>query len=174
MVNEGFFGDLVRERRRELGLSLTELTRTVMLDASQLSRMERGLNKPPELVPYVAQWAHGLEWTFDFGAYRRMLFSAISGRFGAPGSQASEDAVNSLGEMAQLVGEPKLAQDYPFDAQVSPVASRRSIVRCQTVEEAVGRAAKSAFDTRAVRIETTDAAGRTTVFKVSRAARQPD
>ena len=41
------FGDMVREKRLELGMSLREFSSEIEMDPANLSRIERGIKAPP-------------------------------------------------------------------------------------------------------------------------------
>lgn len=74
------FGELFKERRRKLGLSLREFCRAHNLDAGNMSKIERGVLPPPENRERLEEYAHMLklkkgsdEWLafFDLAAAAR-------------------------------------------------------------------------------------------------------
>ena len=63
------FGDFFRQRRESLGLSLREFCRRSGLDPGNISRLERGLRKPPQSSGILEEYAtslklepHSREW----------------------------------------------------------------------------------------------------------------
>lgn len=74
---ENLFGELIKEKRLSLGLTLREFCRTKGQDAANISRIENGIVPPPknkeklealalayEVVPDTAEWVN----FFDYAA----------------------------------------------------------------------------------------------------------
>ena len=55
------FGNYFKQRRISLGLTLREFCRLYELDPGNISKLERGLSKPPQTKEYLAKYAAMLQ-----------------------------------------------------------------------------------------------------------------
>ena len=74
------FGELVRARREHLGLTLTDFAARCRTDAGNLSRIERGERKPPEL-PHLVRIAEALSIQRDSPSWHQLMAAAARDRF---------------------------------------------------------------------------------------------
>src|SRR5262245_35858422 len=74
------FGELVRARREHLGLKLTDFAASCRIDAGNLSRVERGERKPPEL-PHLVRLAEALGIQRDSLSWHQLMAAAARDRF---------------------------------------------------------------------------------------------
>lgn len=101
MKRDPHFGEFLRRRRTALGLKLREFCRRNGLDSGNLSRIERGLVKPPQSSDALAQLARALQFAPESEDWARFhdLAAVASGR------------VPKLIEQDRLLGE-KLPELY--------------------------------------------------------------
>jgi transcriptional regulator with XRE-family HTH domain len=78
----GEFGKLVRRHRTRCGITMNELARAIGLDQGLLSKIERGVRPPPQIVPHVERIALALGLAHDSREYRQLMESAYKDRFG--------------------------------------------------------------------------------------------
>ena len=111
------FGAIVRHRREELNISMADLAEHCGIDQGNLSRIERGLRKPPEL-PDVLRIAEKLRITKDSDEFLDLMRKAEEERYWdrsrypslAPvedwlESQDSETQVISCGTLGEMVSK---------------------------------------------------------------------
>ena len=71
---------MVRTRRKAKGLSLREAAQRMGLDPGNLSKVERGLWKPPMSAKIVLRVQHGLELGGEDGKLLHLLAAIENGR----------------------------------------------------------------------------------------------
>lgn len=88
----GDFGPYFRRRRAVLGLNLSEFCRKNGFDKGNISRLERGLAKPPESPALLESLAHALQLARDSEEWTTFMARAASAR--APGVE--EEIIRKL------------------------------------------------------------------------------
>lgn len=78
----GKFGDLVRAHRKRLNLTMNELARRIDMDQGLLSKIERGVRPPPQIVPGVQRIAEALQLQPGSPEFKELLNLAGEERFG--------------------------------------------------------------------------------------------
>lgn len=71
----------MRKHRKRQGLTVNELARQIGIDAGLLSKIERGLRPPPQLVPYVQNMAAALRLEEGTADLKRFTDTAYKVRF---------------------------------------------------------------------------------------------
>jgi transcriptional regulator with XRE-family HTH domain len=89
----GSFGKLVRRHREQLGISITDLARAVQMDQGLLSKIERGLRPPPQIIPHIQRMAERFEFEPASREYRELLEAAYAERFGENRTDTKRRAV---------------------------------------------------------------------------------
>lgn len=77
----GEFGKLVRGHRERLGIPMNRLAQEASLDQGLLSKIERGLRPPPEIVPFVERLARCFQLDTSSAEYRQLMDAAYRDRF---------------------------------------------------------------------------------------------
>ncbi len=94
----GEFGQLVRGHRERLGITITDLARYASIDQGLLSKIERGLRRPPQLVPYVERLTSRFKLKPSSTEYRQLVDAAYRERFGGgPTKGANPPLLLTLG-----------------------------------------------------------------------------
>ena len=106
IVLQGRFGNLLRQERERVGISLRELARYVRIDPASLSKMEKGQRLPPDVQPYVMRIVERLQLP-DTTA-RRLVNIAYQERYGERGVEPWElfKSFHALLADAQMPLEP--------------------------------------------------------------------
>ena len=81
-VTDREFGQLVRGHRERLGFTMTELAQKVSIDQGLLSKIERALRPPPQIVPFVQRLASCFQLNPSSKEYRQLMDAAYRERFG--------------------------------------------------------------------------------------------
>ena len=145
LPRNGIFGPLLRAKRLKLGIGLLELAKRCELDPTQLSRMETGQRKPPEL-PGLAVLANKLGIHADSEEFSELLAAADQDRNPALHKLALEmRGGQSWNPFRQLEGNE---------------------VVCTSLGELVSKATQQAIEVQAQEIAVTSRAGRATVFRL--------
>src|SRR5262245_25979065 len=77
------FGRLVRNHRERLGMTINQLARKVDMDQGLLSKIERGLRPPPQIVPHVQRIANALGLEPKSADFKELTETAYRVRFQA-------------------------------------------------------------------------------------------
>src|ERR1700730_17209653 len=75
------FGELVRSHRERLGITITDLGRATLIDQGLLSKIERGLRPPPQIIPHVQRIADRFGFAPTSKEYVELIEAAYEGRF---------------------------------------------------------------------------------------------
>jgi transcriptional regulator with XRE-family HTH domain len=100
----GGFGQLVRRHREQLGISITDLARVVQMDQGLLSKIERGLRPPPQIIPHIQRMAQRFGFEPASREYRELFEAAYAERFG--GNRTDTKRRPILLEFGGLSGVP--------------------------------------------------------------------
>ncbi len=76
------FGALLRHRRVAMGKTISRLSFDARMDVGVLSRIERGLLPPPELIPFADRLIRALGFERTTEEYLKMWAAASAERFG--------------------------------------------------------------------------------------------
>lgn len=139
------FGPLLRAKRLKRGLGLIELADRSELDPTQLSRMETGQRKPPEL-PGLVVLANALGIPTESEEFSELL------------AAADQERNPDLHKMALGMRGGKAWN--PFQKLYS------NEVTCNSLSELVSKATQRALEAQASEIAVRSQAGRVTVFKL--------
>ncbi|MBZ5635360.1 MAG: helix-turn-helix transcriptional regulator [Acidobacteriia bacterium] len=101
----GRFGPLVRHHRQQLGISITDLARAAQMDQGLLSKIERGLRPPPQIVPHIQRMAERFGFEPASPEYRELLETAYAERFGANRTDTKRRQV--LIELSPITNPPR-------------------------------------------------------------------
>jgi transcriptional regulator with XRE-family HTH domain len=74
------FGELLRAHRDRLGITLTDFAARCQIDAGNLSKIERGERKPPEL-PHLVRITGALSIPRDSPGWHELMAAAARDRF---------------------------------------------------------------------------------------------
>lgn len=77
----GSFGRRVRSHREKLGITMNQLARQVEMDQGLLSKIERGLRPPPEIIPHVQRIAEAFGFERGSAEYEELTTAAFQERF---------------------------------------------------------------------------------------------
>lgn len=97
------FGRFFRNRRTALGLSLSEFCRQNGFDKGNLSRLERGLNKPPASSELLQNYANALQLERDSEDWKTFMGHAAIARGKLP-SAVSDERAADVEEMIRKLG----------------------------------------------------------------------
>ena len=73
---------MVRAHRERLGISITDLARATLMDQGLLSKIERGVRPPPQLIPHVQRIAEHFRLAPESSEHRELFDTAYEERFG--------------------------------------------------------------------------------------------
>jgi transcriptional regulator with XRE-family HTH domain len=79
--SRGDFGRLLRDHRQRLGLTINELARRIPIDPGHISKIERSLRPPPEIVPTIQRIGEALGFEPDSAEFRELVETAYRERF---------------------------------------------------------------------------------------------
>jgi transcriptional regulator with XRE-family HTH domain len=79
--SRGDFGRLLKAHRERLGVTMNELARQIPLDQGYLSKVERALRPPPQIVPHVQRIAAALGFRPDSAEFQELIEAAYRERF---------------------------------------------------------------------------------------------
>lgn len=99
------FGELLKTLREQRDISLTELSRRCGIDLGNLSRIQTGERKPPEL-PHLLKIATALELAQDSPEWRELFKAAARNRF----ENLTVEGITYLGYENTLHGVPAKPQ----------------------------------------------------------------
>jgi transcriptional regulator with XRE-family HTH domain len=117
----GEFGQFVRARRRAVGVSLTTLARSMDFDQGVLSKIERGIRRAPQIVPYVQRIAACLGFEPSSDEYRELMDLAYKERFSGRPDPTGRSLIVTLGPASGCPASPGLGGLSPeFTAPGSP------------------------------------------------------
>ena len=85
---------------------MNDLARRIGMDQGLLSKIERGLRPPPQIVPYVQHTAEALGFAVDSGEYKQLIETAYRERFRTSRSAAGQIISLTLAEEARAA-EPR-------------------------------------------------------------------
>ncbi len=88
------FGQFFRPRRQALGLSLSEFCRQNGFDKGNISRLERGIIKPPEAAELLRTYADALHLDSDSDDWKAFMGHAAISRGKLPWAVSGERAVD--------------------------------------------------------------------------------
>jgi len=113
------FGEIVKNARIELGLTLRECARELNVDASNLSKVERGVNQAPLSEETLSSWADFLDITGD--ARTEFMDAAAASRGEFPPDIAKDENL-----LAVLPAFLRLSREVPAEEIQSLLESIRS------------------------------------------------
>ena len=93
----GEFGRFLRAHRIKLGISLTRLARSIEFDQGVLSKIERGIRRAPQIVPYVQRIAVSLGFEPSSDEYRELMDLAYKERFSGRPEPTGRSLIVTLG-----------------------------------------------------------------------------
>jgi len=102
------FGELVKERRAELRLSLRDCAIRAHIDPGNLSRLERGRAAPPQDVEVLARLAEALEWTDTPAAQELMDIAAMQNGRIPRDILSNEEVMSALPVLLRTVNNKQL------------------------------------------------------------------
>jgi len=95
---------MLRERRRQLNLTVSELANAVGMSQPALTLIEKRKRIPPEIVPYVTDLAACLKLAPVDAAYREFIEAAHAERFGKKMELVGAKFLTDFGKAGMLEG----------------------------------------------------------------------